>query len=150
MLKVNHDYRYESGVDYYTGRVVGDVLSMLGGSGSIVSGIGTSITGGGAITVSSGGTLVLGGGAIVVEGVITGTAQVTYGGVVLEASVKNFGNDLNKLNEHMTNHGKQRTQQRGFSEQKINDVMQNYSHKVYQSGGKTVYAKKMGITMMLL
>jgi RHS repeat-associated protein len=102
MLKVNHDYRYESGVDYYTGRVVGDVLSMLGGSGSIVSGIGTivtSITGGGAITVSSGGTLVLGGGAIVVEGVIAGTAQVTYGGVVLEASAKNFGNDLNKLRE---------------------------------------------------
>jgi len=59
---------------------------MIGGSSSIVCGLGTI----------NGSVL---GGAIVVEGVIGGTAQVTYGGMILSASAKNFGNDLNKLKE---------------------------------------------------
>lgn len=74
---------------------------MIGGSSSIVSGFGTIIGSvlGGAITVSSDGVLVVGGGAIVVEGVIGGTALVTYGGIILATSAKNFENDLNKLRE---------------------------------------------------
>jgi len=85
MLNVNQSYQYDNAVDYYAGRVTGDILSMVGGSSSIVSGLGTivaSVLGGGAITVSSGGILVVGGGAIVVEGVIGGTAQATYGGTI--------------------------------------------------------------------
>ncbi|MMZ59787.1 hypothetical protein D1872_218410 [compost metagenome] len=43
-----------------------------------------------------------------------------------------------------TIHGEIRANQRGFSNDKINDIKNNYSHKVYQSGGRTVYAKKNG------
>ncbi|MCI1695606.1 hypothetical protein [Aneurinibacillus aneurinilyticus] len=43
-----------------------------------------------------------------------------------------------------TIHGETRANQRGFSNDKINDIKNNYSHKVYQSGGRTVYAKKNG------
>lgn len=104
ILKTNHNYQYDNAVDLYTGRVTGDVLSMIGGSTQLLNGLGTivaSITGGGAMSVGSGGTLALAGGAIVVEGVLAGAAQVTYGGMVLEASAKNFGNDLNNLkNSH--------------------------------------------------
>jgi hypothetical protein len=47
-------------------------------------------------------------------------------------------------NVDKTKHGQERAQQRGFSDEKINNIKQNYSHKVYQSGGRTVYAKKNG------
>lgn len=84
MPKVNQNYQYDNVVDYYAGRVTGDVLSIIGGSSFIVSRLGTIIgfVLGGAITVFSGGVLVVGGGAIVVEGVIGGTAQATYGGTI--------------------------------------------------------------------
>nr|WP_243167921.1 RHS repeat-associated core domain-containing protein [Anaerocolumna cellulosilytica] len=140
MLKVNHDYRYESGVDYYTGRVVGDVLSMLGGSGSIVSGIGTivtSITGGGAITVSSGGTLVLGGGAIVVEGVIAGTAQVTYGGLVIATASGNFNNDVNNLKKAYS------------AQNSINNVLSGAAETTSSKGVARNYEKSGGYNQTL-
>ncbi|MDF2802018.1 MAG: hypothetical protein K0S61_1921 [Anaerocolumna sp.] len=31
MLKVNQSYQYDNAVDYYAGRVTGDILSMIGG-----------------------------------------------------------------------------------------------------------------------
>ncbi|MDF2804273.1 MAG: hypothetical protein K0S61_4178 [Anaerocolumna sp.] len=43
MIKVNPSYQYENTVDYYAGIVTGDVPSMIGGSNSIVSGLGTII-----------------------------------------------------------------------------------------------------------
>src|SRR5699024_7863042 len=43
-----------------------------------------------------------------------------------------------------TNHGNYRANQRGFNNDKIDDIVNNYSQKVYQSGGRTVYAKKSG------
>ena len=43
-----------------------------------------------------------------------------------------------------TKHGKKRANQRGFSHDKIVDIKKNYSQKVYQPGGRTVYAKKSG------
>ena len=43
-----------------------------------------------------------------------------------------------------TNHGNQRANERGFSDEKIEDIINNYSQKVYQSEGRTVYAKKNG------
>lgn len=43
-----------------------------------------------------------------------------------------------------TEHGEQRSQERGFSGEKINDIQENYSHKVYQPDGRTVFAKKSG------
>ncbi|MEE1039005.1 MAG: polymorphic toxin-type HINT domain-containing protein [Eubacterium sp.] len=41
-----------------------------------------------------------------------------------------------------TKHGNQRIKERGFSQKQIDDIIKNYSQKVYQSGGRTVYAKK--------
>ena len=43
-----------------------------------------------------------------------------------------------------TKHGDYRIETRKFSESKIADIKSNYSHKVYQSGGRTVFAKKTG------
>ncbi|MDF2804272.1 MAG: hypothetical protein K0S61_4177 [Anaerocolumna sp.] len=41
---------------------------------------------------------------------------------LLTATAKNFGYDLNRLDEAMTSQGKERSQQRGFNDQKINDI----------------------------
>ena len=43
-----------------------------------------------------------------------------------------------------TRHGQEKAEQRGFTDEKIKDIVDNYSHKVYQPGGRTVYAKKNG------
>ena len=43
-----------------------------------------------------------------------------------------------------TKHGEQRLAERGFSQEKVDDIVNNYSQKVYQDGGRTVYAKKNG------
>jgi len=51
---------------------------------------------------------------------------------------------LGNANSSKTKHGEQRSQERGFSDEKIKDIKENYSQKVYQSGGRTVYAKKNG------
>lgn len=102
MMGVDHDYQYDDAFDYYLGRVVGDILAMGTGVGSIVTGYKTikaSITGGGAITYLSGGLLTIGGYVIVVSGVTVGAAEITYGGVVAIAAAGNFGSDLSKLNE---------------------------------------------------
>jgi hypothetical protein len=55
----------------------------------------------------------------------------------LYAAIEDGGNSFTK-------HGEQQAQQRGFSDEKISDIQQNYSQKVYQSGGRTVYAQKNG------
>jgi hypothetical protein len=44
----------------------------------------------------------------------------------------------------MTDHAAQRANERGFNGEKIDSVINNYSPKVYQSGGQSVYAKKNG------
>ena len=93
-------YRYDSGIDYYAGRVVGDALSMGGGIGSIIKEIKTVIAntiGGGGLAAFSGGTLSIAGGAIVVDGVIAGTAEITYGGAVVSTAYGNFRDDLDEL-----------------------------------------------------
>ena len=41
-------------------------------------------------------------------------------------------------------HGAQNANARGFTSGKIDGIISSYSQKVYQSGGKTVYAKKSG------
>ena len=100
VAKADLDYQYDNEIDYYTGRVVGDVVSMLGGIGSIFKGINTissSISGGGAIIAASGGTLILAGGTIVIGGIAAGAAELTYGGSIVLAASDNFGNDVNKL-----------------------------------------------------
>lgn len=43
---------------------------------------------------------------------------------------------------HATNHGLQRIRERGFTQQKVTDIVNNYSEKGYQPGGLTVYIKK--------
>ena len=43
-----------------------------------------------------------------------------------------------------TKHGEKRKNERGFTKEKIEDITKNYSQKVYQPGGRTVYAKKTG------
>ena len=43
-----------------------------------------------------------------------------------------------------TKHGDQRLKERGFTDDKIADIIENYSQKVYQEGGRTVYIKKNG------
>lgn len=48
--------------------------------------------------------------------------------------------DFNKK----TQHGKIRARERGFSEDRISDIVENYTHKGYQPGGKTVYVQKVG------
>ena len=49
-----------------------------------------------------------------------------------------------------TKHGEKRKNERGFTKEKIEDITKNYSQKVYQPGGRTVYAKKREDIMMLL
>ena len=41
-----------------------------------------------------------------------------------------------------TTHGNQRFHERGFTQEKVNDIVNNYSEKGYQPGGLTVYVKK--------
>lgn len=98
----NKNYSYDNGIDYYAGRVAGDVISMFGGITTISKGIntiGNSIKTGALVTVLSDGTLALAGGAIIVGGVAAGTAEVAYGGSIVYASYGNFGNDVDKLKE---------------------------------------------------
>ncbi|MDF2804838.1 MAG: hypothetical protein K0S61_4743, partial [Anaerocolumna sp.] len=105
---VNQSYQYDNAVDYYAGRVTGDILSMVGGSSSIV-----------------------------VEGVIGGTAQVTYGGMILSASAKNFGDDLNKLKSSYNNQGS------------INKVLSGASETTNGKGIAKNYEKSGGYNQTL-
>ncbi len=43
-----------------------------------------------------------------------------------------------------TNHGYERAVERSFSDDKITNIINKYSHKVYQSGDREVFAKKVG------
>ena len=43
-----------------------------------------------------------------------------------------------------TRHGNQRLKERGFTDERVRNIIENYSQKVYQEGGRTVYAKKNG------
>ncbi|MCR4937141.1 MAG: HINT domain-containing protein [Lachnospiraceae bacterium] len=50
----------------------------------------------------------------------------------------------NTTKSSATNHGAKRILERGFTREKITDIVENYSHKLYQPGGRVVYAKKVG------
>ncbi len=89
--------------DYYLGCIIGDAISLLIGAGASISGIASiigSIIAGGGVTISSFGTLTIGGVAIAVSGVVAGTAQITYGGIVVTSSISNFGNDIKMFSEY--------------------------------------------------
>ena len=60
--------------------------------------------------------------------------------------ITNTAEDAAKVvkNKNATSHGRERMIQRGFREDKIDDIINNYSQKVYQEGGRVVYAKKTG------
>ena len=47
-------------------------------------------------------------------------------------------------NADCTAHGSSRAESRGFTDKKIEDIQANPTQKVYQSEGRTVYAKKTG------
>ena len=47
-------------------------------------------------------------------------------------------------NAEYTSHGLNQANARGFNDSKVDSIMENPSQKVYQSGGRTVYAKKIG------
>lgn len=99
---IGDNYSMDSEYDYYLGRVIGDAISVLIGSGTTVAGITEiigSIAAGGTITIGSGGTLAVGGVTIATEGVAAGTAMVSYGGNVMYMAGKNFSDDYEKLNK---------------------------------------------------
>ncbi|MCY1713056.1 hypothetical protein [Caproiciproducens galactitolivorans] len=146
---------------YYGGRAVGDITSSI---------VGTKIAANGLIAVAAGlvgegvgaGFTVTGAGAVagvpamVVSGAAAavGALEVAAGLSVSAVSIKNFRDDFSKFQKEgqangaskseNTRHGDQRLKERGFTDEKVNDLINNYSQKVYQEGGKTVYAKKNG------
>lgn len=124
------------------------LTGMSGLAGAAAGGTGAA---GGALSIS------LWGGEAALTGALTvGISAEVVGSVVLTgtgvAGLVLFGSDGNgsgtngKVPEgtHNTKHGNLRIEERGFSEDKIKDIMNNFSQKVYQEGGRTVYAKKNG------
>ena len=94
------DYTPEDEVDYYTGRVLGDLLSMATGIVDIYNGlqmIHSALTNGLSVFVASEGTLVVQGVAIAVAGTVAGTAVVAYGTTKIVAASSNLGSDLDSL-----------------------------------------------------
>ena len=65
-------------------------------------------------------------------------------GRVLVPSMCATDNNSDSEGGKNTKHGEQRLAERGFSQEKVDDIVNNYSQKVYQDGGRTVYAKKNG------
>uniref|UniRef100_UPI0026EC29D1 hypothetical protein n=1 Tax=Conchiformibius steedae TaxID=153493 RepID=UPI0026EC29D1 len=51
-------------------------------------------------------------------------------------------NECCNVNVNGTIHGQQRLAERGFTQEKVNNIVQSYSEKGYQPGGLTVYIKK--------
>ncbi|GAE90851.1 hypothetical protein JCM21531_4499 [Acetivibrio straminisolvens JCM 21531] len=70
------------------------------------------------------------------------TYHVAHIGVLVHNASSNYSNGMPEIKK--TKHGEKRAKERGFSDEKINDIRNNYSQKVYQSGGRTVFAKKNG------
>jgi len=68
------------------------------------------------------------------------TYHVAHIGVLVHNASSNYSNGMPEIKK--TKHGEKRAKERGFSDEKINDIKNNYSQKVYQSGGRTVFAKK--------
>lgn len=100
---LNRNYSYTSEYDYYTGRVIGDAISMLVGAGLTAEGlyaIIAAIVGGGAATVFTGGAASIVAGPVSVTAVVGGAAVITYGGIVLQASASGLGGDINGLSEN--------------------------------------------------
>ena len=96
------DYTPEDEVDYYTGRVLGDLLSMATGIMDIYYGlqmIHSALTNGVSIIVASEGTLVVQGVAIAVAGTAAGAAVVTYGTTKVVAAGNNLSSDIVSLSE---------------------------------------------------
>jgi len=121
----SHNAKYICEYDYYTGRVVGDVLSMYYGTIITIKGVSQivgSIAAGAGVTVGSGGTLVVAGVAISVAGV----AGALAGAGVVTIAAKNFGGNLSKLNSSKTPVSKQNSP--------IWNNLQNYKNGIKQSG----------------
>jgi hypothetical protein len=84
---------------YYFGRMVGDVLSMVIGTGKTVVGIVEvigAIGGGAGISIGSGGTLLGEGITISVAGATAGTALAVAGSAASGRSIVSFGSDMDK------------------------------------------------------
>lgn len=111
-----------------------NALSMVGGFFSFFNSL-PSISGG--LMVTNTGQLF---GSIVVSG---GSMAGAIDGVIDVAGALGLFMFANSFNGK-TNHGNYRSGERGFSDEEINNIIDNYSKKGYQPGGKTVYAKKVG------
>jgi RHS repeat-associated protein len=84
---------------FYFGRMVGDALSMVIGTGKTVVGIVEvigAIGGGAGISIGSGGTLLGEGITISVAGATAGTALVVAGSAASGRSIVSFGSDMDK------------------------------------------------------
>ena len=146
---------------YYGGRAVGDITSSIvctkiAANGLIAVAAGLVGEGVGAGFTVTGAGAVAGVPAMVVSGAAAavGALEVAAGLSVSAVSIKNFRDDFSKFQKEgqangaskseNTRRGDQRLKERGFTDEKVNDLINNYSQKVYQEGGKTVYAKKNG------
>ncbi|OGO83715.1 MAG: hypothetical protein A2Y18_07820 [Clostridiales bacterium GWD2_32_19] len=105
-----------------------DGLGNIGNSVTITTTPQVSLAGGGTVGVS--------------VAVTFNTSAAAVGAA--EMSIGMSGGSGNTEGNSKTDHGEQRAKERGFSNDKISDIQQNYSQKVYQPGGRTVYAKKNG------
>ena len=107
--------------------------------------------------VQSNGSIALEGGhligySIVLEGVTSISSEVTDALGITQSAIANGGGSSGTTGEKgkrnsengNTKRGDQRLKERGFTDEKVKDIMENYSQKVYQEGGRTVYAKKNG------
>ena len=133
--------------EYQAAKITGDIKAIVDGLGLIIAG-GAQISGGVGMTVATDGAAIVPGAGLAV----TGVATAGYGAGVTYNGATNLWNDAAEYmsgngssgSSSKTIHGEQRAQERGFNNEKISDIQQNYSQKVYQPNGRTVYAKKNG------
>ncbi len=76
---------------------------------------------------------------------VTDTPVEVYNFQVADFHTYHVGNiGILVHNAEYTTHGMEQAQNRGFKDSKVDDIIKDPSQKVYQSEGRTVYAKKSG------
>ncbi|RKJ47583.1 RHS repeat-associated core domain-containing protein [bacterium 1XD42-54] len=123
-------------------------LELVGGAYSVYSGIGLVSSVSGAIGGGVGGSLALAGGGTVSGVSSVAVSDLLVGAVGVAGSIAGGEAIVHGVKQITgidgTKHGNKRMNERGFTETKVNDIINNYSQKLYQEGGKTVYVKKNG------
>jgi hypothetical protein len=160
-----YSFDHDPSEGFQEGRQYGRALSTAQSVANVVAGSGLAAAGAsaGPLTAaiallgavpSGGGTIVAGAVVITAEGamVVIGLSEAAYGLALLAYSTGNplpgsshlRAGDKTPGGRTLTQHGAQRANERGFTGERIDDIIDNPSQRVYQQGGRTVYAQKIG------